>query len=749
MRGSGFVLCLAVAAGALLRLPPAGAATLVVTNVNDSGPGSLRQAIAAAQPGDEIRFSFRAGLIKLTSGELFIDKELTIAGLGSALLVIDANGAGRGFHIAGAHVRISGLTVRNGSVPGENGGGILNRGALALVDVRVTKNAAIVGGGIFSENPDGLAPLELRDSTVDDNRGEQSAGGVYVRGPFRMEGSSVSRNASGGNIGGIGLFAGSTAATAEEVASFVRSMVSANVADGEVGGIFSNLPMTMSETVVSDNRANGGVGGIDHRGASLLVEDSIVSGNRVLFQGISGGIASAFGELTVRNTTVSGNAVVLDGFAGGISSPGALVVDRSTISGNTVGEPLGGSNGGGIGIYGGTAAIVNSTIDANRASINLGSGGGIYSESESTEVTNCTITANRARFGPAIAGEVYVLESTILALNTTFGGGVRNCPSTDFILFSLGHNLSDDNSCPLDGPGDLSDVAAAGLGPLAFNGGPTQTRALLPGSPAIDRGGDDFCPLVDQRGRSRVATASEEAEAVCDIGAFEFGALCGNGVVDEGEECDPGDPLRPGDCCTVACRYEPENAPCENGDLCSVDDTCDASGGCLAGPPRPCDACQSCDPLFGCVGEVCTPTPTDTPTETPTSTVTETPTVTPTFTTTFTPTGLPTGTAAGTVTPTGLPTGTAAGTVTPTGLPTGTVSATVTPTRDPNAPIVCVGDCNGDGKITIDELVRGVNIALGAPLDICPEFDRNGDGAVDIAELTDAVLGSLLGCVPA
>jgi hypothetical protein len=742
-------------AAAILLLPSASvyAATLVVTNVDDSGPGSLRQAIADAAPGDEITFGFRAGLIRLTSGELFIDKELTIRGLGSDLLVIDANRGGRGFQIAGATVRISGLTVRNGFVPDGNGGGILNSGTLELVDVVVRDGAAIIGGGIFSENPDGLAPLELRESAVTRNRGEQSVGGVYVRGPLHMEDSSVTENESGGNVGGIGLFAGSVAA-ASATSTLARTMVTDNVAEGEDGGIFTNLPMTLTDCVVSDNTADGGVGGIDHRASSLVLERSVVSGNRLeqaidpgtgqpRTQGIAGGIASAFGELTVRESTVSGN-VTLRGLAGGIASPGALIVERSTISGNAVGEPLGNANGGGIGIYGGTAAISNSTINSNRASINCGSGGGIYSESESTMVSNCTITANRARFGPAIAGHVYVLENTILALNTTFGGGVQNCPPEDggtetcpieeFVLFSLGHNLSDDRSCPLSGPGDQSGVANVGLGPLAFNGGPTQTRALLPGSPAIDQGGDEFCPVVDQRGRSRVATASGEAEALCDIGAFEFGALCGNGVIDEGEDCDPGNPLRPGDCCTVACRYDPEGTPCENGDACSVDDACNASGGCVAGPPRVCDACQLCDPLTGCVGEVCTPTPTDTPTETPTSTVTNTATVTPTFTPTFT-LGVPTGTATATVTPTGLPTGTA---------------ATVTPTSEgggPDEPI-CVGDCNGDGRISIDELVKGVNIALGAPLDLCPDFDRNDDGMVDIAELTDSVLGSLIGCIP-
>jgi hypothetical protein len=744
MRRSRVLLFVPVVAAGLLLSAPVHAATLVVMNVEDSGPGSLRQAIQDAAPGDEIRFGFRAGLIRLLNGDLYIDKDLTIHGLGSGLLVIDANRSGRGFQIAGGTVRISGLTVRNGAVPGGNGGGILNRGRLTLVDVVVRDSAAIVGGGIFSENPDGLAPLEMFSSAVTRNRGEQSVGGVYVRGPFRMEDSSVNDNTSGGNIGGIGLFAGSVAATEGETATFVRSMVSTNRADGEDGGVFSNLSMTVSDSVVSDNRANGGVGGVHHRGSSLTVENTLVSGNRVQV-GIAGGIASAFGEITLRTSTISNNSAI-DGIAGGMSSPGALIVDRCTISGNTVGEPLGGANGGGIGIYGGTATITNSTIHNNRASINLGSGGGIYSQSESTDVANCTITANRARFGPGIAGEVYVLENSILAENTTFGGGLQNCPVQDFVLFSLGHNLADDRSCPLNGPGDLSGVMEVRLGPLTFNGGPTQTRALLPESPAIDRGGDDFCPLVDQRGRSRVATASGGAKAVCDIGAFEFDASCGDGMLDDGEECDPGDPLRPGDCCTVACRFESAGTPCEDGDACSIDDICDDSGGCLGAEPLVCDPCQLCDPLIGCVGEVCTPTPTETPTETPTGTITSTATETPIFTATFT-LGVPTGTV--TATATGLPTGTAAGTATPTGLPTGTVSATVTPTRDPNVPIICVGDCNGDGQISIDELVRGVNIALGAPLDTCPDFDRNGDGVVDIAELIDAVLGALLGCVPA
>src|SRR5262245_51231480 len=61
----------------------------------------------------------------------------------------------------------------------------------------------------------------------------------------------------------------------------------------------------------------------------------------------------------------------------------------------------------------------------------------------------------------------------------------------------------------------------------------------------------------------------------------------------------------------------------------------------------------------------------------------------------------------------------------------------------------CVGDCDGDGQISIAELVRGVGIALGAPLDRCPGFDRSGNGSVGIDELIAAVGGALNGCQPA
>ncbi|MDX2169953.1 MAG: hypothetical protein SF182_22985 [Deltaproteobacteria bacterium] len=59
----------------------------------------------------------------------------------------------------------------------------------------------------------------------------------------------------------------------------------------------------------------------------------------------------------------------------------------------------------------------------------------------------------------------------------------------------------------------------------------------------------------------------------------------------------------------------------------------------------------------------------------------------------------------------------------------------------------CVGDCNGDGEVTVNEIITGVNIALGnTPVQTCPAFDRNGDGRVDISELIAGVANLLYGC---
>lgn len=131
----------------------AAAATITVTNGNDSGAGSLRQAIIAASPGDTINFAPSVTTVTLTSGELVIDKNLTITGPGANRLTVQRSTnapQSRIFHISSstATVSISGITISNGwAQDGPGGGGILSVGVLTLTDCTISDNLA---GGVFA-----------------------------------------------------------------------------------------------------------------------------------------------------------------------------------------------------------------------------------------------------------------------------------------------------------------------------------------------------------------------------------------------------------------------------------------------------------------------------------------------------------------------------------------------------------------------------------------------------------------------
>jgi hypothetical protein len=159
----------------------------------------------------------------------------------------------------------------------------------------------------------------------------------------------------------------------------------------------------------------------------------------------------------------------------------------------------------------GVAILTNTTVSGNTAQR---AGGGIYNAGALT-VTSSTVSNNTASSGGGISsftryGDIGLanLKNSIVADN-----GVDNCAGS---TSSSGFNLSNDFSCNLTGMGDLVVVDAM-LFPLQDNGGPTETHALLAGSPAIDAGGPD-CPPTDQRGVPRPLGA-------CDIGAFELAAV--------------------------------------------------------------------------------------------------------------------------------------------------------------------------------------------------------------------------------
>jgi predicted outer membrane repeat protein len=169
-----------------------------------------------------------------------------------------------------------------------------------------------------------------------------------------------------------------------------------------------------------------------------------------------------------------------------------------------------------------SATLTNCTISGNEAVFR---GGGIHSKGTLTLV-HCTISGNRARgisrgqaTGDTVAGGLAIRGKGVLSMTNTLIAGNPN--DGDCILGSSAivaintHNLVGDGSCPSEYTGDPN------LGLLTDNGGDTQTRALLPGSPAVDAIPAGACPVgVDQRGYARPASTRSPG-ASCDIGAFE------------------------------------------------------------------------------------------------------------------------------------------------------------------------------------------------------------------------------------
>jgi hypothetical protein len=218
--------------------------TFTVANLNDSGTGSLRAAIAAASSGDTIDFARGLrGIITLTGGELLVANSVTINGPGANEVSVSGNNSSRVFEVAaGQNVTISGLTITDGSASGQ-GGGILNDGAdLTLSGVDLSQNVVFEsgssgaqGGGI--QSLDGT--LVINNSKITGNR---ALGGA---------GASASGDADGG---GIYVTAGT--------AMISNSMISGNLAQGGDnssdgfaggGGIFALAPTTITSSSITDN----------------------------------------------------------------------------------------------------------------------------------------------------------------------------------------------------------------------------------------------------------------------------------------------------------------------------------------------------------------------------------------------------------------------------------------------------------------------------------------------------------------
>ena len=261
-----------------------------------------------------------------------------------------------------------------------------------------------------------------------------------------------------------------------------------------------------------------GARGISSNGI-LTINDSAILDNWAPSDFDAGGLLNfGSGIMTINHSMISGNrAYSSGGIDNGIR--GTLIVINSTISGNQAEENIGG------GIENsGVATIINSTFSGNWA---LGAGGGLLNNSGTTTIINSTFSENQSFGGGGIVnfGATLHLLNTIVANN--IGGDCSN-QSTASIIGTNSYNLIEDGSCNVvDGGSPVGFLTGDPLlGPLADNGGPTWTHALLTGSPAIDQGDPSFDPNTfsppmtnDQRGSGFDRVINSRV----DIGAFEFG----------------------------------------------------------------------------------------------------------------------------------------------------------------------------------------------------------------------------------
>ncbi|HKM55189.1 MAG TPA: Ig-like domain repeat protein, partial [Isosphaeraceae bacterium] len=277
------------------------------------------------------------------------------------------------------------------------------------------------------------------------------------------------------------------------------------------GGVYNDGSLTLANDTLSGNSATDG-GGVYNDGSLTLANDTL-SGNSAYDYG--GGVDN-YGTVTLTNDTLSENSA--DYYGGGISNwDGTVTLTNDTLSGNSA------TAGGGISNYGGTMTLTNDTLSGNSATAD---GGGVYNDNYGTAtLTNDTLSGNSADYGGGIYNDP---SGTVTPGNTIIAGNTASFAGPDVSggVTSQGSNLigKTDGSSGWVAT-DLTGTVASPLDPqlnaLADNGGPTETMALLPGSPAIDAGSNalanEYSLATDQRG----AGFPRIVNGTVDIGAFE------------------------------------------------------------------------------------------------------------------------------------------------------------------------------------------------------------------------------------
>jgi len=470
--------------------------TFTVLNLADSGDGSLRAAIAAAEanPGpDQINFAPGVnGTITLTSGELHITTDMTITGPGTDMLTVSGNHTSRVFNVLGGAdassaivVNISNISVSDGFA--SRGGGVENLGfsMLTLAGVLVSHNrAGHLGGGIFNFGP-AAASLVVSDSLIIGNIVQGNIG-------------------EGGGICSIG-----------KSVTIAHSVVSGNQAIGTVlsgdgAGILSVLgTLTVTNSTISDNLAAGGPGNLSFAGGievalgtaslsySTISRNQAIGGTEGGF-GFGGGVFTEFATGDIRSCDITdnlasggdGGSIGGGALGGGIWSGGPLSVSDSLLMGNrAVGgsDGSGGSNDSEVGTALGGAIFNNPTfrleihdsvlrgnqaiggnnaisIAPNRAEAGAAVGGAIYNSFGGQVIIRGSIIEHNQ----AIAGNGNTANGPTAFAGTAIGGGINNVFDGD--AFGLGPTQASFLDCTIQDNDAIGGNGNTASGSMPFAG---------------------------------------------------------------------------------------------------------------------------------------------------------------------------------------------------------------------------------------------------------------------------------------